>query len=36
MDKGIFEALLSRLPDMGYDPDRLNMTPQPEKEGNSS
>mgnify|MGYP000116725813 CR=1 FL=1 len=36
MDKGIFEALLSRLSDMGYDPDRLNMTPQPEKEGNPS
>jgi apolipoprotein D and lipocalin family protein len=36
MDEATFEAILSRMPDMGYDPDRLNITPQPEEEGNPS
>jgi apolipoprotein D and lipocalin family protein len=36
MDEAVFEAILSRLPDMGYDPDRLNITQQPEEEGNPS
>ena len=33
MDDTVYDDLLSRLPAMGYDPARLNRTPQPETGG---
>lgn len=32
LDQAIFDGILERLPDYGYDPDRLIMVPQPEEE----
>lgn len=31
MDEEVYNDILSRLPEKGYDPARLNMTPQPEE-----